>query len=75
MKILYSSSRTAGRRGSAVIIVMTLLAIMSILVTVNVVAVNSLRREVRLIEKKQRERLTPNPPRKAEVPAKTPGRD
>ncbi len=75
MKILHSSSRTAGRRGSAVVIVMALLAIMSILVTVNLVAVNSLGREIKLIEKKQRERLAPSPPHKAEAPAKTPGRD
>lgn len=58
MKILIHEFRTRrARDGSAVIVVLGLLALMVICVAVNTTAVRSLSRELKLIEKQQKERL------------------
>jgi hypothetical protein len=54
MKILCPSihNRTS-ERGSAVIVVMTMVAIMVICVSVNLVAIDTMDRELKLLDKKQ----------------------
>jgi len=54
MKILSPSiGGGASERGSAVIVVMTMVAIMVICVSVNLVALNTVDRELKLLDKKQ----------------------
>ena len=48
--------------GSAVVVILAMLAIMMICVSVNVVAVRSLERELKLLEKNQVQRLHQNAP-------------
>ncbi len=70
MTMKLSSPRFNSRRaerGSAVMLVMTMLGIMVICVTVNAVAVMSLTRELKLLEKKQVQRLqTASAPKNAQ---------
>ena len=47
----------SSRRGSAVIVVLAMIGIMMTLVTVNLVAVRGIDRELKSIEKKQLQRL------------------
>ena len=54
---LSPTHRRRSQRGSAVIIVLALLAIMLALVTANAVAVHSLNRELQLLDNKQKRHL------------------
>jgi len=56
------------QEGSAVIMVLAMLAIMLICVGVNTVAVTNLRRELKLLEKKQVQRLQPAAANQSENP-------
>ena len=53
-------STRSPQHGSAVIIVMAMLAIMMALITVNAISVRSLNRELQLLESKQKHRLEHN---------------
>ena len=65
MKILASQTHPArAQSGSAVVVVLAMLGIMVICVSVNVVSVRTLQRELKLIEKKQVQRLQPAPSQK-----------
>ena len=48
-------------QGSAVLVVLALLAVMCLLLASNTVTLNSLKRELRLIEEKQVQRCTNSP--------------
>lgn len=56
-----SSQRSFAQSGSAVIVLLALLGIMLTFVAVNTVAIRSLQRELKLIEKKQVQRLQSAP--------------
>jgi hypothetical protein len=51
--------------GSAVVVLLALLGMMLVFVAANTVAIRSLQRELKLIEKKQVQRLQPAPPPKS----------
>jgi hypothetical protein len=69
MKICFPPTNSRrSERGSAVMLVMTMLGIMVICVSVNAVAVMSLTRELKLLEKKQVQRLqTVSAPKSAQT--------
>lgn len=56
--------RKPGQSGSAVIVLLAMLGIMLIFVAANTIAIRSLQRELKLIEKKQVHRLQAAPPAK-----------
>ena len=56
-----SSQRSFAQSGSAVIVLLALLGIMLTFVAANTIAIRSLQRELKLIEKKQVQRLQPAP--------------
>jgi hypothetical protein len=59
MKTQLSHSRRGqkSRQGSAVIVMLALLAIMVVLVAVNTTTVNALRKEIKLVDQRQKARL------------------
>lgn len=56
------SERKRGQSGSAVVVLLAMLTMMLIFVAANTVAIRSLQRELKLIEKKQVQRLQTAPP-------------
>jgi type II secretory pathway component PulK len=52
-----SHRRRRGQSGSAVVVVLVLLFIMVVFVTANTITLNSLRRQVKLVEQRQIQRL------------------
>lgn len=65
MKILsYPSNPMRAHNASAVVVVLAMLGIMVICVGVNVAAVRNLQRELKLLEKKQVQRLQSAPAQK-----------
>jgi Tfp pilus assembly protein PilX len=60
MKTLPASSGRRSQRGSAVIVIIAMLAIMIALISVNAISVRSLNQELRLLENKQNHRLENN---------------
>jgi hypothetical protein len=62
MRISLVAKRRCNERGSAVAVVLAMLGIMLVCVSVNLVAVRSLDRELKLLEKRQVRRLRHDAP-------------
>ena len=66
---LFQSNHPRSERGSATIVVLVMLGIMMIFFATNMVTIKTLARELKLVEKKQVERLRDGMPRN-DIPPK-----